>query len=201
MRHSKVAVFVISGLLTAVMAGRAQEKKAAAPEKKASAPEKKMEAPKPGPEIKRLGYFVGTWKTEADIKPNPMMPAGKMTGTDKCEWFPGGFHVVIHSTGKSPMGPMHGLGILAYNSEDKVYTYYGIDNMGFAELSKGTVDGKNWVYTSDSKMGDKIYHGRYSMVEESPASYTFKYEMSEDGKSWTLVMEGKSSKAAAAEKK
>jgi len=50
-------------------------------------------------------------------------------------------------------------------------------------------------------MVDKIYHGRYSMVEESPASYTFKYEMSEDGKSWTLVMEGKSSKAAAAEKK
>jgi hypothetical protein len=36
------------------------------------------------------------------------------------------------------------------------------------------------------------------MTEVSPTSYTFKYEMSEDGKTWNLVMEGKSSKAGAA---
>ena len=30
----------------------------------------------------------------------PFMPAGKMTGTSKCEWFPGGFHVVCRDNGK-----------------------------------------------------------------------------------------------------
>jgi Protein of unknown function (DUF1579) len=197
MRNPRLAILAAFGLLTAAISVPAQDKKAGA-EKKAAEPEKKMEAPKPGPEAKRLGYFVGTWKSEGEIKPNPMMPAGKMTGTDKCEWFPGGFQIVIHSAGKMPMGSMHGLGIIAYNAEDKVYTYYGIDNMGFATLSKGNVDGKSWVFTDESKMGGKTYHGRYSMTEDSPTSYSFKYEMSEDGKTWNLIMEGKSSKGAAA---
>jgi hypothetical protein len=196
MRNPRLAILAASGLLMAAIAVPAQDKKAGA-EKKAAAPEKKMEMPKPGPEVKRLEYFAGNWNTEGEIKPNPMMPAGKMTSADKAEWFPGGYQLVIHSTGKMPMGSMNGLGIIAYNAEDKVYTYYGIDSMGFAELSKGTVDGKNWVYTSDSKMGGKVYHGRYSMTEDSPTSYSFKYEMSEDGTNWALIMEGKSSKAGA----
>ncbi len=170
----------------------------------AQAQEKKMEMPKSGPEVKKLGYFVGTWKTEGDVKENPFMPAGKWSGTDNCEWFHGGFHVVCHSTGKGPMGAVHGLGILAYSSEEKAYTYFGIDSTGFAEGSKGTVEGNTWTYTNEEKMGGKTVHGRYSMTT-SPSSYTFKYETSEDGQKWALVMEGKSTKeehkAAAAEKK
>lgn len=205
MRKSRLAIFVSLAFLLAALSAPAQEKKAPekkAPEKKAAAaPEKKMEAPKPGPEVQRLSYFVGTWKSDGDIKQNPMMPAGKMTSSDKGEWFPGGFQVVIHSTGKTPMGPSHGLGIIAYNAEDKVYTYYGIDNSGFATMSKGNVNGKTWVFTDESKMGGKTYHGRYTMTEDSPTSYSFKYEMSEDGKNWMLFMDGKSSKGGAAEKK
>ncbi len=77
--------------------------------------------------------------------------------------------------------------------------------MGMADLSKGSVEGDSWTFTSDMKMGDKTYHGRYSMTTSSPDSYTFKYETSEDGTNWTLSMEGKSTKAekkaAPAEKK
>jgi hypothetical protein len=160
------------------------------------AQDKKMEAPKPGPEVKKLGYFVGSWNTTGEGKQNPFMPAGKMTGSTKCEWFPGGFHVVCRDTGKGPMGTMHGLGIMAYNTEDKVYTYSGADSSGMSTAAKGNVDGNNWVYTSEDKMGGKTFHGRYSMVTASPDSYTFKYEMSEDGSNWTTLMEGKSTKAA-----
>ena len=80
MRNPRLAILAASGLLMAAIAVPAQDKKAG-PEKKAAAPEKKMEAPKPGPEVKRLGYFVGSWKTDGDIKENPMMPAGKMTSS------------------------------------------------------------------------------------------------------------------------
>jgi len=188
MKRIKLTVLVASVLLIAAAAAQAQEKK--------------MEAPKPGPEVKKLGYFVGTWKSEGELKENPFgMPAGKYSATDKCDWFQGGFQVVCHSNGKGPSGAMHGLGILAYNPMDKVYTYYGIDNMGFAEESKGNVEGNSWTYTSDMKMGDKTYHGRYSMTTASPDSYTYKYETSEDGTNWTLNMEGKSTKAAPATKK
>lgn len=191
MKHIKLAILAVAVLFTAAVAARAQEKK--------------MEAPKPGPEVKKLGYFVGTWKSEGELKENPFgMPAGKYASTGKCEWFPGGFHVVCHDNGKGPAGATHGMGILAYNSVQKVYTYYGIDNMGFAEESKGNVEGNTWTYTSEEKMGDKTIHGRYSMAT-SADSYTFKYETSEDAQTWNVVMEGKStktpSKATPAEKK
>jgi hypothetical protein len=182
-KHLRLAVLLTSGLLISATAVRAQEKK--------------MEAPKPAPEVKKLDYFVGTWKSEGEIKQNPFMPAGKMTSTSKCEWFPGGFQVVCHDEGKGPTGSVHGLGIMAFNTEEKAYTYAGIDNFGMSVAAKGNVDGDNWTYTSEDKMGGKTYHGRYSMVTSSPDSYTFKYETSEDGSNWMTIMEGKTTKAAA----
>jgi hypothetical protein len=192
----------------AFSAAQAQEKKESAKKMPAkAAPEKKMEMPKPGPEVKKLSYFVGTWTNAGDMKENPFgMPAGKFTGTSKCEWFTGGYQVVCHDTGKGPMGSMHGMGILSYDANEKMYTYYGIDSMGMAEQSKGKMDGSNWVFTSDEKMAGKTYHGRYSMDTSSADSYTFKYETSEDGQTWSTMMEGKTTKAekkaaAPAEKK
>ena len=196
MKHIRFAV-AVSACLALALAAQGQEKKM---EKKATAKAPaKMEMPKPGPEVKKLGYFVGNWTSEGDMKENPFgMPAGKFTSNDKCEWFAGGYQVVCHTTGKSPMGAMHSLGILSYNGEEKMYGYYGIDNMGMAEMSKGKQDGNTWVYTADEKMGGKTFHGRYTMDTSSPDSYTFKYETSDDGQKWTTVMEGKATKSGAA---
>src|SRR5262245_49191390 len=60
------------------------------------------QAPKPGPEHERLGYFVGKWTSEGEMKPSPFGPGGKTTGTDRCEWFEGKFAVICHSDGKGP---------------------------------------------------------------------------------------------------
>ncbi|HEV8129804.1 MAG TPA: DUF1579 family protein [Acidobacteriota bacterium] len=153
-------------------------------------------APKPGPEHKKLGYFIGKWSGEGDMKQSPFGPGGKFTGTETCEWFSGGFFVVCRSEGKGPMGEMKGLGILGYNPEEKKYTYHGIEStMPAAESSTGTVQGKTWNWTGESKMNGKVTKGRYIMKEISPNSYTFKYEISTDGGTWTTVMEGKDTKA------
>ncbi|PYR57269.1 MAG: hypothetical protein DMF85_14150 [Acidobacteria bacterium] len=95
--------------------------------------------PKPGPENKRLGYFVGKWTTEGEMKPGPMGPGGKISSTDTCAWFDGGFAVVCHSVGKTPMGPSKSIGILGYSGEEKVYTYVGLDN---SNMSMTSVDGR-----------------------------------------------------------
>ena len=87
------------------------------------------------------------------------------------------------------------LGVLAYNPADKAYTYYGIDNMGMSELSKGEKSGKTWTFSSKSQMEGQAFHSRYTMTETSPTSYTFKWDTSPDGSKWTTVMEGKSTKA------
>jgi hypothetical protein len=153
------------------------------------------EPPKPGPEHKAMNYFVGKWTSEGDMKPSPFGPGGKMTSQDTCEWFAGGFQVVCRGDGKTPTGPMKMLGVLAYNPAEKAYTYYGIDNMGMSELSKGSKSGKTWTFSSKSEMEGKPFHSRYTMTETSPTSYTFKWDTSPDGAKWSTVMEGKSTKA------
>lgn len=154
------------------------------------------QAPKPGPEHKKLGYFVGEWKVEGEIKPGMMGPGGKVTSTDKCDWFEGGFSVVCNTAGTSPMGPTKGIGILGYSTEDKAYTYTGVDNspMAFTTVPHGTVQGDTWLYTDESTMGGQKMKTRVTIKELSPTAYTFKMETAgADGK-WATLMESKSTK-------
>jgi hypothetical protein len=151
---------------------------------------------KPGPEHKRLGYFVGKWKTEGEMKPGPMGPGGKMTSTDTCEWFEGNYSVVCRYEGTGPMGPSKAMGIIGYNPEEKVYTYYAVDNssMNMASVPKGTVKGNTWTYTDEGTMGGKKFKSRVIIKEVSPSSQTFVMEFQgEDGK-WVPLMESRSTK-------
>ena len=156
------------------------------------------EKPKPGPEHKKLAYFVGKWTADGDTKPSPFMPGGKFTSRDTCEWFDGGFAVVCRSEGKGPMGPTKALGILGYSAEEKAYTYYGVDNspMNMATVPRGTVEGDTWVYNDESKMGGKVVKSRYTIKITSPTSYTFKWELVGEDGAWQTMMEGKTTKAS-----
>jgi hypothetical protein len=154
------------------------------------------QAPKPGPEHKRLGYFVGKWTTEGEMKPGPMGPGGKMKSTDSCEWFEGQFSVVCRSEGTSPMGPTKNIGILGYSPEEKVYTYYGVDNsnMTMASVPRGTVRGDTWTYTDESTWGGQKVKSRVTIKELSPTKYTFKMEaQGADGK-WAPMVESTTTK-------
>ena len=125
--------------------------------------------PKPGPEHQRLGYFVGKWTSEGEMKPGPMGPGGKITSTDTCEWFEGRYTVMCRYDGTGPMGPSKGIGFLGYSPEDKVYTYYGIDNrpMAMTSIPRGTVKGNVWTYTDESPMGGKPVKSRVTLTEEA----------------------------------
>jgi len=154
------------------------------------------QAPKPGPEHKRLGYFVGNWTTEGEMKPGAMGPGGKITATDKCSWFEGGFAVVCNSDGKTPMGPSKSIGILGYSSEEKVYTYSGVDNSGMTmtTVPHGTIQGDTWTYNDESMMGGKKVKSRVIIKELSPTAYTFTMDMQAPDGKWATVMETKSTK-------
>src|SRR5262245_25292728 len=103
--------------------------------------------PKPGPEQQLLGFFVGKWKTETEMKPSPFGPGGKTTGNDTCEWFTGGFQVVCRGTGTGSAGKMSSLAVMAYSAGDKAYTNYFIDNSGISNLSKGNKSGNTWTFS------------------------------------------------------
>lgn len=160
-------------------------------------------APKPTAEHEKLGYFVGKWVMEGEMKPSPMGPGGKLASKDNCEWFEGRFAVVCNSTGTSPMGPTKALALLSYSPEEKAYTYYGIDNSGMTSVTvpRGKRDGDTWTYDDESKMGGRKVRQRYSIKEVSATEYSFKFEMEDDDGKWIEVVTGKETKAAPSKKK
>jgi hypothetical protein len=153
-----------------------------------------MGPPKPGPELKKLDYFLGTWTSDGDMKPGPMGPGGKFTSTGHGEWMDGGFFLVIHSDFKSGMGNSTGTAYMGYDPQEKVYTYDEFNSMGENIHSKGTVDGDTWSWSNDMKMGPQTMKAHYTMKALSPTSYTFKFEVSSDGSKWDTVMDGKATK-------
>jgi hypothetical protein len=154
-------------------------------------------APKPGPEHKKLGFFVGKWTSEGEMKPSPMGPGGKVTGTDDCQWFDGGFSVICRSEGKTPMGPSKSIAILSYSPEEKVYTYYGVDNsaMTMTTVPHGTIQGDTWTFADESMMGGQKVKSRVTIKEVSPSSYNFTMEVQGPDGKWMPMMESKSTKA------
>lgn len=151
--------------------------------------------PKPGPETKKLEPFAGKWKGEAEMKPGPWGPGGKMTSESECSWFDGGFQLICRESGSSAaMGKMKSEAILGWSAEDKVYKYMGFDSMGMMGSATGTNTGNTWSWSGEDKMGGKVIKSKYTVVLTSPTTQTFKWETSEDGKTWTTAAEGKSTK-------
>ena len=93
------------------------------------------------------------------------------------------------------MGKTKSEAVLGWSSEEKVYKYMGFDSMGMMGSATGTVSGNTWTWTGSDKMGGKLIHSRYTVVLTSPTSQTFKWETSEDGKTWSTAAEGKSTKS------
>jgi len=155
--------------------------------------------PTPAPELKKLDYFVGTWKTTADLKPGPMGPGGKYTSLDHNEWMMGRFFLVSHSTLSGVMGHLTETAYFGYSAADKAYTYDAFNSMGEAEHFKGAVEGDTWTWTSTGKMGEQTFKERFTVTVASPTAYNFKFEVApEAGGDYTTVLEGKATKVTAA---
>jgi Protein of unknown function (DUF1579) len=154
-----------------------------------------MPMPKPAPELKKLDYFAGDWRLDGDMKPNPMGPGGKTTLIEHNKWMEGGFFLVSNSEFKSAgMGNGSGISFMGYSSEEKTYTYDEYNSMGEAVHSKGTLDGDAWTWTATEKMNGQTMKGRFTIKTLSDTSYSFKYEISQDGTNWITAMDGKATK-------
>ena len=151
----------------------------------------------PGPEVKKLDYFVGSWTTEGTIAQGPWGAGGKFTGTNTIEWIPGSFFVQSSSDAKMPPelgGDSKALMIMGYDTQQGNYTSDRFTSLGQHESSKGSLSGDTWTWTNTSSYGGMEIQGKLTMKTVSPTSYTFKYEISMDGKTWTPFMDGKATK-------
>ena len=146
--------------------------------------------PKPGPEHKKLEYFVGKWTVESEIKANEFVPAGKTVGTETATLGPGGFYVESRAEGQ--LGTR--LAIIAYDSHAKVYTSYYASSAGLVGTATGTVNGNTWTWMVEDKYAGKSVKGRTTVTILSPTQYTIKYEMADEKGGYTTIVEGKATK-------
>jgi hypothetical protein len=102
----------------------------------------------PGPEVKKLEYFAGTWTTEGTIAQGLWGAGGKFTGTATAEWLPGNFFLQSQSESKMPPevgGENKAVMLMGYDTQQNVYTSDRFSSMGQHEVSKGTVSGDTWT--------------------------------------------------------
>ena len=145
--------------------------------------------PQPSFEHKKLGVFVGTWEDKAEMKPSPFGPGGKMSLTETCEWFTGGFSIVCHAETTGFIGDLKTLSVLSYDPEEKVYRFYEFNSMGRTTTAKGIVDGDTWTFDGESKMGNKLIKSRFTIKILSPDSAVMRSEVSVEGGPMNLFME------------
>ena len=150
------------------------------------------ERPKPGPEHKKLEYFVGKWTVEGEIKANKYVPAGKTVSTETCTLGPGGFYVECRNEGRLPTR----LAIVAYDSHAKVYTSYYANSAGLVGIGTGTVNGNTWTWMVEDKVFGKAVKGRTTGTIKSASQLTSKYEMLDANGRYVTIVEGTSTKVA-----
>lgn len=149
---------------------------------------------KPSPELKKLDYFVGTWTAEGTIPPGPWGEGGKFSVTHTNEWIAGNFFVESHSEFRMPSalgGDRQSTGILGYDAEKNVYTSTEFTSQGGRDVAQGSVNGDTWTWTSSEKYEGQEIQQRATNKILSPNSYSAKFEISQDGTNWTVMMEAK----------
>jgi hypothetical protein len=151
----------------------------------------------PGPEVKKLDYFLGAWTTEGTIAQGPWGMGGKFTSSATTDWMPGNFFLQSQADVKMPPevgGDYKALLIMGYDTQQNVYASDRFSSLGRHETSTGTLSGDTWTWSSTSNYGGTEIQGKMTIKTLSPTSYTLKYEISLDGKNWMPFMDGKATK-------
>lgn len=151
-------------------------------------------APTPGAEHARMAAFAGQWNYQGEAKASPLGPAGKVTGSETCEWFDGKFQLVCRRKGTGPMGPSTGMSVMGYDPSRKAYTYHAISSQGDNIFVRGKVDGKVWTWTDENTVDGKPLKIHVTVTEQTPTAYALKVQASMDNAPMMVIEEGTATK-------
>jgi len=153
------------------------------------------QAPAPAPETAKLGYFEGTWKTDGEDQKGPFGPGGKMSGTEKCEWFEGRFALVCHANMVTPAGKGKSMSTYTYNAAKKTYSFDGIDSFGADISASGEFTDGVWRWISvPAAMPDGMVSVRYTVTPVSDREYTYTWEYARNKMAWQPGGKGRATK-------
>jgi hypothetical protein len=152
---------------------------------------------KPGSEVKKLDYFVGAWTTKGRIAPGPWGAGGKFSWAETTKWMNGNFFLIGNWDFKMPPelgGHGQEIFLIGYDTEQNLYTFDAFSSQGRHQVSRGTVSGNTWTWTSESSSDDQKTKQKMTFKILSPTSYSLKFEVCMDGTTWVTFMEGQAKK-------
>jgi hypothetical protein len=154
-----------------------------------------MQMPTPTDAHKRMARLAGDWTGPENVHPSPWDPNGfKATGHSRNRVALDGF-VVLHDYEQSRDGKVlfRGHGVFSFDPKAGHYLLHWFDVMGSnPNVYTGDFQGDVLSMTSPAHGG----HTRCVFDLSQPNAYTFEMAMSQDGKSWKTIMDGRYTKSA-----
>jgi hypothetical protein len=149
-----------------------------------------IEMPVPQPEHKKLEALTGTWTGEEKMHPSPWDPqGGPATSRTEGRVALGGFFVITNYTQhRNGQLSYEGHGVYGWDPAKRAFLMWWFDSIGSIPPgpARGVWEGNTLTFSSTSPMG----HQRYVYTFEGHDRQRFRLEQSQDGKQWTLFMEG-----------
>lgn len=159
------------------------------------------QAPKLYPELKKLEPLVGEWIDEGEAKATPLGPAGKFTQRFSNKWIHGGFFLEWHFSSKGPWGENEGTEVDGYDPVNKTFPGRWWTTDGNMTSGTYTPNGRVITFLGTVTTAKEKHELRqtYNFAADL-MSYTFKSEISLDGKTWILETESKGTKVKPTQK-
>jgi hypothetical protein len=105
---------------------------------------------------------------------------------------PEGFYLESRWEGQIPRT----VGIIAYDTDAKVYREFYASSAGLVGSGTGTVNGNTWTWLLEDKVFGKAAKGRTTITILSASQYTSKYEMLDANGRYVTLTEGTATKVA-----
>jgi Protein of unknown function (DUF1579) len=145
----------------------------------------------PDDATKKLGAFVGKWKTEGAFTNGP-----KTSSTLECRWSPMGSYLICDQLVNMGGAEHRQFTVYSYDSKAGNYSYTTLADPG-AKPTSGTIEIKGNLWTYDSSFTNQGKTTQFRTTNEfvDPKTEIFKVVTSEDGGGhWKTVLEGKAEK-------
>jgi hypothetical protein len=142
---------------------------------------------------KKLGVFIGKWKSEGSFADTPYSKAHKVISDIDCRWSSLGDFLLCEQWISEPSGQHIQLSIFSYNSEKGNYTISSMAGPG-KQPWNGTVVIEGTLWTYPGSKDDKVWFRTTNDFSVADTE-VFKTEFSSDGGAhWTTMLEGTAKK-------
>ena len=162
-------------------------------------PQPSQTAQGPSQQQSAMGYFAGPWKLTGTTKISPTSPPAPYRATATGEWIPGNFFLEIKYVTHGPLGDVHMVRMMEYNSSASVYTYNEYNSLGEHVEAVGKIQGQKWIWETAKKLNGVAAKGRYITTFISPNSYSFQSQVQKPGGGWVTITEGTATRMPAPE--